>query len=75
MLQGNNEKMFEELLRCMLDLILSWTLQIEATLFTKSRYDNAQSDQGLVNVRALRQSIPAVVRICAFTVRHNINIT
>lgn len=42
----------------------------EKMMLTQRRYDDTQGDQGLVDVGAFRQSIPAVVRVCSLTVTH-----
>lgn len=39
--------------------------------FTERGYDDAQGDQRLVDVGALRQPIPTVVGICSFTAGHS----
>lgn len=45
------------------------TVSEKATL-TQRRYDDSQGDQGLVDIGAFRQSIPAVVGICSLAVTH-----
>lgn len=42
----------------------------EKVMLTQCGYDDTQGDQGLVNIGAFRQSIPAVVGICPLTVTH-----
>lgn len=42
----------------------------EKVMLTQRGYDNTQGDQGLVDIGAFRQSIPAVVGICSLTVTH-----
>lgn len=46
------------------------TASEKATL-TQRRYDDTQGDQGLVDVRAFCQSVPAVVGIRSLAVRHS----
>lgn len=39
-------------------------------MLTQRGYDDAQGDQGLVDIGAFCQSIPAVVGICSLAVTH-----
>lgn len=41
-----------------------------AHIFTESRDDDAQGDQGLIDVGALRQSVPAVAGVGPLTAKH-----
>lgn len=42
---------------------------------TQRRYNDTQGDQGLVDIGAFCQSVPAVVGICTLAVRHTVTVT